>query len=80
MMVYCVLRLLKLPNEQRKKLLYCFDDGERIEEINKWLLNNQNRTIDDILNLKIPGKYNSGIVFFIIFMLFAFNLFQDYNK
>lgn len=35
--------------------------------------------IDEIINVKIPGKYNTGLVFFIIFVLFAFNFFQDYN-
>lgn len=36
--------------------------------------------IDEIINVKIPGKYNTGYVFFIIFLLLAFNLFQDYAQ
>jgi hypothetical protein len=34
---------------------------------------------DEIIHVKIPGKYNTGIVFFIIFLMLAFHLFQDYS-
>jgi hypothetical protein len=80
MMLYCVLRVLRMPEVIVKRLVYSFDDVERIDAVNSWLLTNERRSIDEIINIKIPGKYNSGIVFFILFMLFAFNLFQDYNR
>ncbi len=43
-------------------------------------MSNRNKMIDEIINVKIPGKYNTGYVFFIIFLLLAFNLFQDFNS
>ena len=44
--------------------------------IDDWLIEKQNCVLDEIMNIKIPGKYNQGFVFFVIFLLFALNFFQ----
>lgn len=41
---------------------------------------NSNKMIDEVIHVRVPGKYNTGLVFFIIFILLAFNLFQDYGN
>lgn len=80
LMLYCVLRLLKIPNQQRTQLVMSFDEGTKMQEVNSWLLANSNKMIDEVIHVRVPGKYNTGLVFFIIFILLAFNLFQDYGN
>jgi hypothetical protein len=76
-MMYCVLKVLKLPEELREELVKCWDDEVRIERIDEWLGTKQAAQIDEIMNVKIPGKYSNGYVFFIIFVLFALHFLQQ---
>lgn len=46
--------------------------------VNDWLFAHNNSMISEILRVKIPGNYNTGIVFLMIAILLAFNLYQDH--
>lgn len=69
-----------MPPQMKKELVLCFDDRARMDQIGAWLASNKDRPFQEVMEVRIPGNFNSGVVFFIIFVLFAYNLFLDYTK
>ena len=48
-----------------------------MDAINQWIFNKRDAMIEEVLNVQVPGKYNSGAVFFMVLLLLALHWFQN---
>ena len=60
-MMYCALRVLKLPHEVRKEMVMKWDDVERMGMMRDWLWSRRECLVEEVLDMQVPGRYNSGI-------------------
>ena len=72
-LIYCVMRLLRLGDQQVARLARTMDDSERWLEIEEFLVKNASRTPVEISKIDIPGDYPHALVFALLLVLIAFH-------
>ena len=66
-----------MPEKMKRQIVYKFEDEERMDMINQWIFEHRTEDFEDILDVKVPGKYSSGAVFITVLILLAFHWFQN---
>jgi hypothetical protein len=73
MLIYCVMRLLRLPEKEVGEIAQIMDDQLRWERIEDFLAANAAAAPSDIIKIDIPGNYPHALVFALLLLMIAFH-------
>jgi hypothetical protein len=68
-MIYCVLRVLKMPEKELSALVESMDDQIRLHGIEDFLVRSANKMAVDVIRVEIPGNYPHSLVFALLGLL-----------
>ncbi len=72
-LIYCVMRLLRLPEKEVGELTLLMDDQLRWRRIEDFLAANAAAAPSDVIKIDIPGNYPHALVFALLLLMIAFH-------
>lgn len=72
-LIYCVMRLLRLPEKEVAEMAAIMDDQQRWEKIEDFLVRMAAAAPSDIIKIDIPGNYPHALVFALLLLMIAFH-------
>ncbi len=73
LLIYCVLRVLRLPEEQVVEALKTMDDRARWALAQAYLQEREGRPLEEVIKISTPGNYPHSLVLAILLIMIFIN-------